>query len=35
METKNTNHTETKSRWDEYWANRIDEYYRTSGYKGD
>ena len=33
METKKTN-TE-KSQWDEYWAQRIDEYYRTSRYTGD
>jgi hypothetical protein len=25
METKNTNLTETKSSWDEYWQNRLAE----------
>ena len=34
MET-NINSKNEKSTWDEYWANRIDEYYRTARYTGD
>ena len=33
METKNTNNI--KSSWDEYWRNRLAEYYSTARYTGD
>lgn len=35
METKNTTTTNTKSTWDEYWANRLADYYSTARYTGD